>query len=77
MHCPTCGQYTETNETRITYRFVVRRRRICANGHRFTTYEIPSGVFTSLINEIRVVLPLVVTDAARLKVAAKRGRNLK
>jgi len=34
MKCPTCGTWTSVKETRGT-----RRRRECANEHRFTTEE--------------------------------------
>lgn len=35
MKCPTCGVWTVVKETRGT-----RRRRECANEHRFTTEEV-------------------------------------
>ena len=35
MKCPTCGAWSMTKDTRGT-----RRRRECANGHRFSTEEI-------------------------------------
>jgi transcriptional regulator NrdR family protein len=35
MKCPTCGTWTLVKETRG-----IRRRRECANEHRFTTEEI-------------------------------------
>lgn len=35
MRCPTCGAWTNVLVTRD-----VRRRRECANGHRFYTQEI-------------------------------------
>ncbi len=35
MKCPTCDQETRVVETRGT-----RRRRECANGHRFTSLEV-------------------------------------
>lgn len=36
MKCPQCGAWTDVLETRSP-----RRRRECANGHRFTTIELP------------------------------------
>ena len=39
MKCPTCGGWTTVHETRGT-----RRRRECANGHRFSTEERVVGV---------------------------------
>lgn len=35
MKCPTCNAWTSVLDTRET-----RRRRECANGHRFTTREV-------------------------------------
>lgn len=35
MKCPTCGAWSAVLETRDT-----RRRRECANGHRFPTLEV-------------------------------------
>lgn len=39
MKCPTCGAWSSVLETRG-----VTRRRECANGHRFSTIEVPPGV---------------------------------
>ena len=35
MNCPECGTWSSVKETRG-----IRRRRECANEHRFTTEEI-------------------------------------
>jgi transcriptional regulator NrdR family protein len=37
MKCPTCESDTKVLSTRDD----IRRRRVCKNGHRFTTMEIP------------------------------------
>lgn len=40
MRCPTCGAPTEVKDTRpLSAGATIRRRRLCANGHRFTTHE--------------------------------------
>lgn len=39
MKCPHCGAWSEVSETRATADGM-RRRRDCANGHRFTTFEV-------------------------------------
>ncbi len=44
MKCPECGAWTEVKETRGP-----RRRRECANGHRFSTEEIVTGQKRRLI----------------------------
>lgn len=39
MKCPVCRAWTEVLESR-PWKEKVTRRRECANGHRFTTYEL-------------------------------------
>lgn len=40
MKCPTCGTWTIVLETRISPTRNVRRRRLCANEHNYTTEEV-------------------------------------
>ena len=40
MNCPECGAWSLVNETRKSPTFGYRRRRECANGHKFTTKEV-------------------------------------
>lgn len=41
MRCPKCGAWSEVKETRADDNsFQTRRRRVCANSHLFTTYEV-------------------------------------
>ena len=40
MKCPECGAWTLIKETRESPTFGFRRRRECANYHKFTTQEI-------------------------------------
>lgn len=42
MNCPTCYQDSNVRETRYSGKGtdMIRRRRVCAEGHRFTSYEI-------------------------------------
>lgn len=37
MMCPTCSAWSAVLNTRLA-----RRRRECANGHRFSTVEVPA-----------------------------------
>ena len=47
MNCPKCAAWSSVNETR-TSKGTVTRRRECANGHRFTTYEaVAEGTTTN------------------------------
>jgi transcriptional regulator NrdR family protein len=40
LACPECGVWTEVVETKkIRNTNILKRRRECANGHRFTTHE--------------------------------------
>ena len=40
MKCPECGAWTEVRETKkIRHTNILKRRRECGNGHRFTTHE--------------------------------------
>ena len=40
MKCPECGAWTLIKETKESPTFGYRRRRECANEHRFTTKEV-------------------------------------
>lgn len=40
LKCPECGVWTVVNEARPSDTYGYRRRRECANGHRFTTQEV-------------------------------------
>ena len=40
MNCPECGVWTIVRETRKSPTFGYKRRRECANGHKFTTKEV-------------------------------------
>lgn len=39
MKCPECGAYSSVEDTRA-FSASLRRRRICANHHRFATVEV-------------------------------------
>lgn len=44
MACPECGvRNTRVSDMRPSDHNQIRRRRICLNGHRFTTYENADG----------------------------------
>lgn len=40
MLCPTCGAWSSVLDTREGPAESIRRRRECANGHKFFTFEI-------------------------------------
>ena len=39
MNCPICDAWTDIKDTRNKGTYVQRKRQ-CANGHTFTTYEV-------------------------------------
>ena len=40
MKCPTCGAWSNVLDTRDGPHETTKRRRECANGHRFYTFEM-------------------------------------
>lgn len=40
MNCPQCGAWSNVLDTRTGQYETVKRRRECANGHRFFTFEM-------------------------------------
>ena len=40
MNCPQCGAWSIVKETKKSPTFGYKRRRECANEHRFTTQEV-------------------------------------
>lgn len=39
VRCPECSELSIVLKTHTRVDGVKRRRRVCANGHRFTTYQ--------------------------------------
>ena len=46
MNCPTCDSWSSVLETRDGEHGATKRRRECANGHRFSSVEIASISYT-------------------------------
>lgn len=70
--CPTCGKPTHVTDSRALVGGI-RRRRECANKHRFTTYELmrpassaPLRLLDEDFDEIRSVVERVLRRANRL-----------
>lgn len=40
MKCPLCSAWSQVVATREAAHNALRRRRLCANGHKFTTFEV-------------------------------------
>lgn len=64
MKCPHCDAWSDVKETRDG-----RRRRECANGHRFTTKEV---VVVDLPSRDRAIADAVVLQKMTIAEAAKR-----
>lgn len=49
MRCHECGEASRVLETRKVHDgHVLRRRRICNNGHRFNSYEVGDSVYNAV-----------------------------
>lgn len=46
MRCPTCDSWTSVLETREGDHGTTKRRRECANGHRFSSVEISAVTYS-------------------------------
>jgi transcriptional regulator NrdR family protein len=66
MNCPICGLRTHVAETREDGYARVRRRRVCNNGHRFSTVEAVVGLRSRRQKYARNM---------RIKVAFKQLKN--
>lgn len=54
MKCERCGAWTEVRETRVTDRgYTVKRTRLCANGHRFPTFEVLGPIYRNDLARVR------------------------
>lgn len=56
MKCPLCGTWSTVLETRENSEGVTRRRRECANRHRFSSFEISETAYKRCLDKILVVL---------------------
>ena len=64
MKCPRCGAWSNVAETRPAEHQTTRRRRECANGHRFTTVEIQAAAYGTVKSRLA---DLAATMQARWK----------
>lgn len=49
MRCAKCGAPSTVKETRESpVLFLIKRRRLCYNGHKFSTYEVHSHAFSAI-----------------------------
>jgi len=67
VKCPFCSAWSEVSETRGP-----RRRRLCANGHRFTTHEaVTSHSARKVDDRNRQAARLVMLGQTQTEVAKK------
>lgn len=70
MKCPKCAAWSSVLDTRAATDVSTKRRRKCANGHLFITFEVPPRLVRH--DDIRVAV-----DAARkAKERARRDRGI-
>lgn len=69
MKCDRCGAWTEVAETRrVDGGHTLRRTRVCANMHRFQTFEVIAPIYRG---DRRRVLAALNAAADRLKLWAR------
>lgn len=78
MKCPKCGVWSSVLETRESTNYTTKRRRECANGHRFTTVELHSNVANNVGSKIAQYAVAMANRIAQWKkeliiVAESRG----
>jgi transcriptional regulator NrdR family protein len=59
--CPECGESSSVIETRASQNSL-RRRRKCANFHRFTTLEVPGDAPKKLVELVQWAVRNNITD---------------
>lgn len=68
MNCAQCGAWSSVAETRKADRgFTLTRRRRCANGHTFTTYEVLAPVYKHRPAVVRKTVIAAEARALRAK----------
>lgn len=73
MKCPTCQSPSRVIETRETASGP-RRRRICAQGHKFSTMEVFAKIGRGFLNPDVIVLP-AIHSVSKIGLARKALRN--
>lgn len=69
MKCPFCNAWSDVIENRAT-KTSTRRRRTCANGHRFTTHErVTSHTVRRVDDRNRQAAALVLAGQTQTEVA--------
>lgn len=86
MKCQRCGAWSDVSATRPLFRgFATQRTRVCANGHRFHTYEIGRAALgtvrsrlrdASITAERRALLYKRNAEIARRLAAGEQGKHL-
>jgi len=72
MKCPVCGAWSTVKESRESKQFGFRRRRECANEHKFTTQEV---VIPDEIIEEQRRENLAAGNEKRVVAVRSRGRT--
>lgn len=76
MNCPTCGAWTSVAETRKADNgYTLKRTRLCANGHRFPTFEVLQPIYArspATVRKTRVAAAVRAFQWARDSEVARR-----
>jgi transcriptional regulator NrdR family protein len=70
MKCPYCDSWSDVLQTRDSAAGGLRRRRRCANGHRFSTTEQPNR---ALVDRDRQIVAAVTAGRTMTEVAREFG----
>ncbi len=68
MNCATCGAWSSVAETRkIDRGYSLKRTRVCANGHRFASYEVLEPIYRHSSRDRRGAIAAAEARAFRAK----------
>lgn len=70
--CPECGAATRVTDSRPAPGGIIRRRRACTQGHRFSTFEIRGRRFRELSDMVSGLKPVLLRIATDLQEVSTR-----
>jgi transcriptional regulator NrdR family protein len=75
MKCPRCGSWSTVAETREAEHGTTRRRRVCANKHRFTSVELPLTAYRVVESKLLLTFRAISVRVALWKRNARMARD--
>ena len=67
MRCPICDSWTSVLETREGEHCTTKRRRECANGHRFGSVEVTTSMYSHARPAMQHSITAILRRIARWK----------